>query len=63
MVQPHQANAKATSLFWVLIISSLPVTPGESEREFAFQLGSAAIWGKKQKKHRFRVTIKIDMNP
>ena len=27
MVKPHQANAKATSLYWVHSISSLPTTP------------------------------------
>ena len=39
----QKANVKAMSLYWVTIISSLPVTPGESEREVAFQLGSVAI--------------------
>ena len=45
MVQPHQAKRECESdvVYWVLIISSLPATPGESKREVAFQFGSVAI--------------------
>ena len=41
----RKANAKATSLYWILKISSLPATPSESESEsdVAFQLGSVPI--------------------
>ena len=38
------------SICWVLIISSLPATPGESESDVAFQLGSVAILGKSERK-------------
>ena len=40
---PIERNAKATSLYWVPITSSLPTTSGESEREVAFRSGSVAI--------------------
>ena len=39
----RNANAKATLLYWVLIISILPATPSESESDVTFQLGSVAI--------------------
>ena len=42
-VNDSQANEKAMSLYWALVISSLPITPSESEREVAFLLGSVGI--------------------
>ena len=53
MVNPHQAKAKAMSLHWVIIISSLPVAPGERERGVALQLGPVAIWAKSDKNIAF----------
>ena len=46
MVKPHQTKseyAKATTLCWVLIISSLPATPSEGESDVTYQLGSKVI--------------------
>ena len=48
---PSEANAKAMSLYWALIISSLPATPGEMSL-FNWVLQPLS---KKWKKHHFRV--------
>ena len=56
MVKPHQANAKAnakaTSLYWVHSISSLPATPNVARnwvqnplcRDFATEIAFALVW-------------------